>query len=190
MKSSMSLIVAALAVACSRGTDGPGAQLIDPPPDSGTVVIDMEGTWRTADVQLVETTASREEIQAWLDAQDTDDSKRIGLCPLFNNLDLKLSSTEFVEGQGYDMRGPREVPGLQRYYNHADGRFAFYDLKYVTPPNIADGGSGTLQLALGAIGQHRMLGMLYLETSGGYASRPLLRNGLFRFSLERISRQR
>jgi hypothetical protein len=175
------VVGAVLSTGCHHSSSS-APERLRPPANTGTVVIDMNGSWRVTAVEILEQLAP--------DGSPGKTRANSGMYPLQLDTIVTIQDRLFTKADTWSLRRQAiEGEGIQvyTYLNLTDGRFAFYDLGWRTPadPRIADGGSGRAQLVVGSIDDNTMLGLSAFELSTAPFPYDQPRKGLYRVRLER-----
>jgi len=156
------------------------------PKGTGKISINMAGTWEIHDLVLL---AGRRAGDPG-SSSGSGPSNSPGIVPPTNGDRIEFSKSEFLKGDGLPMR-KQDLDASEgrvlRYYNFLDGKVGLYHVTRKSRPDVADGGSTELSIALGSVHATEVAGALHCKIVRAQVARGTLIEGLYRFRLRRVA---
>ena len=194
------LACTALAAAgCDSDSTQRPVERLEPLDGTGAAIIEMAGTWRIAQVDVMDEvrqpgssgpTLPNQLVQPLstlatdpLAASEPNDIPT-GLQPPRIDATITLGEGMFLDGDGRDLRALSCDNAYSRL-NLYDGRYAVFDLGCEPPAGTVDGGNYRLQIVLGSVTASRMEGLVQFESYSPFAQPGQVQAGLYRVALER-----
>lgn len=169
-----------LLAACTGGANGPPPPRLDPPAETGNLVIDMTGDWVATAVTVLEQIGGNAPAPA----------PPTRLFPPVVGSTFTIGADGYIDLDGADTAALRAPDGFSELFasvNWQNGAHAILDIgrRSRSDPAIADAGSSRVQCSFGSVAIGQMSGLVRIESIAGFVPAHVPRLGLYRIELTR-----